>query len=58
MLPNRVIVLCPQDEIARFQEVVMGLILGTTAVFVDPRWGLEQIISRLARFALRDTDIL
>lgn len=55
-LPDRVIVLCPEQEFHDFSQVVEES--GVEAAFVDPRWGLEQIISRLASFSSDQTDIL
>jgi hypothetical protein len=59
-LPEHVIVLCPEDQFDDFGAVVDdpgNLFLGT-AKFVDPRWGLEQIISRLSGYRPQDSDIL
>lgn len=55
-LPDRIIALCPEDEFHIFSEVAAGS--GLEAAFLDPRWGLEQIISRLANFSPDQTDIL
>jgi len=57
-LPDRIIVLCPEVEFAEFQEAVAAHPLFGNATFVEPRWGLEQIISRLAGFDAEDSDIL
>ena len=56
-LPDRIIVLCPEAEIAAFRAIVDGKV-GKTASYIDPQWGLEQIISRLAGYTAADTDIL
>lgn len=56
-LRGRVICLCPEEEHGPLSTLVDDI--GTiTATFVDPRWGLEQIIARLAGFSSADTDIL
>lgn len=55
-LPDRVIVLCPENEIPDFTRLVREL--GRHASFVDPTWGLEQLIARLAQFTADETDIL
>jgi hypothetical protein len=57
-LPNRLIVLCPEDEIEHFRDVVDGDEMCPKAAYMDPRWGLEQIIARLAGFSASATDIL
>jgi hypothetical protein len=56
-LPGRVIVLCPENEFAEFRAIVDADDF-QSATFVDPRWGLEQIISRLSGFSPQDSDIL
>lgn len=55
-LPDRVIVLCPEDEFPAFSEHVRES--GLEATLMDPSWGLEQIIARLAKFSSDQTDIL
>jgi len=57
VLPQRVIVLCPESEFEQFAAVVDGNAL-LSACFIDPRWGLEQIISRLAGYRPEHSDIL
>jgi hypothetical protein len=57
-LPNRVIVLCPEAEFAVFQQILDDHPLNGDAAFVDPRWGLEQIISRLSGYVADESDIL
>lgn len=57
-LPERVIILCPEDEHDAFKRLLAGVANPPLAAFVDPRWGLEQIISRLAGFTAADTDML
>jgi hypothetical protein len=55
-LPARVIVLCPENEFAEFEPHLQWN--GRDGVLVDPTWGLEQIIARLAGFNANDTDML
>jgi len=57
-LPDHIIVLCPEGEFPEFQKAVDDQFLPVTASFVDPHWGLEQIISRLAGYKADDSDIL
>jgi hypothetical protein len=58
LLPPKVIALCPVGEILEIKAVIESLpnqearIL--EPVFIDPRWGLEKIIGRLAGFAMND----
>jgi hypothetical protein len=56
-LPEHIIVLCPEEDFANFREVAAEVVY-RTAVFIDPRWGLEQIISRLAGYPPEHSDIL
>jgi hypothetical protein len=56
---HRVIVLCPEDEIPEFEAHIDANELNAPlAAYLDPRWGLEQIIARLAGFGAPQTDIL
>jgi len=57
-LPDHVIVLCPETEFAEFRQAVEDHPLFGTGSFVDPRWGLERIISRLSGYGAEDSDIL
>jgi len=57
-LPGRIIVLCPEEEIPRFAGIVDAARNGPQASFLDPRWGLELIIARLAKFSAEQTDLL
>jgi hypothetical protein len=57
VLPGHVIVLCPEAEFAAF-GTALGEQPGHTACFIDPHWGLEQIISRSAEYVAADSDIL
>ncbi len=47
-LTNRFIGLCPEDDINEFSGLSTDL--GYHAVWLDPIWGLEEIIGRLAGF--------
>jgi abortive phage resistance protein AbiGi (putative antitoxin) len=55
-LPQRFIGLCPAEEIDEFQELAKKE--GFPVRFLDPRWGLEQIIAQLAGFKTDDVEIL
>jgi hypothetical protein len=56
-LPNRLIALCPQDEIADIRQKTKPVdeLDMFCPMFVDPHWNLEQIIGRLAGFP--DSDL-
>lgn|SRR5258708_2646510 len=56
-LPERIIILCPEEEFEHFSLVAAGIVR-RASVFVDPYWGLEQIISRFAGYASEQSDIL
>jgi hypothetical protein len=56
-LPDHVIVVCPESEFAEFRAIVDADEF-QSARFVDPYWGLEQIISRLSGYSAQDSDIL
>jgi hypothetical protein len=58
MFTDRMIVLCPEGEFAEVKQIVDDNPLGVDATFVDPHWGLEQIISRLAGYRPQDSDML
>ena len=45
-----VIWLCPEDEIDAIDQRVGR----SLAPWIDPRWGLEEIVAHLAGFPLRD----
>jgi hypothetical protein len=50
-IPSRGVVwLCPEEKIDDFEDAVGERV----AAWVDPRWGLEQIIAHLARVPKRD----
>jgi hypothetical protein len=57
-LPRRLILLCPEADIEHFRNFVVERELGLQPSFIDPRWGLEQIIARLAGFESADVDVL
>jgi hypothetical protein len=57
-LPSNVIVLCPEAEFSEFRELIEDVPLSGAASFLDPHWGLEQIISRLTGYDAEDSDIL
>lgn len=57
-LPDHIVVLCPEAETADFKAKVDEWHGCCTAAYVDPMWGLEQIVSRLAGYAAADSDIL
>jgi len=48
-LPERVLIICPEADITNFEGIVECKV-GVSAAFIDPDWGLEQIIARLAGF--------
>jgi hypothetical protein len=54
-LPERVLLICPEDDFTEFEG--MARANGHSAACVDPRWGLEQIIARLAGFSKEDVEI-
>ena len=55
-LPQRFIGLCEADRIEEFEQFAAKQ--GFRVRFLDPRWGLEQIIARLAGFNADDVEIL
>jgi hypothetical protein len=55
-LPERFIGLCPEEYIKGFEAFAAEC--ARPARFVDPRWGLEQIIAHLAGFQADDIEIL
>lgn len=56
-LPQHFIGLCPENEIDLFRDHCAGG-LYEAVPFIDPRWGLEQIIARLAGFPAADINVL
>ena len=58
-LPYRILVLCPEPE---FEEIRASIpqepVYYLEPAFLDPRWGLEQIIARLAGFTAREVELL
>lgn len=57
-LPSKLIVLCPEAEFANFEQLVTEHHVGRSPIFIDPRWGLEQIIGRLAGYASGELEML
>lgn len=57
-LPPRIILLCPEDEFPAFRQVIVDTPTAGDLTLVDPRWGLEQIISRLSGYRAEHSDIL
>lgn len=56
---RKTIGLCPEDEIPELQKFVKeNEICDHRTKFIDPRWGLEEIIARLAGFQAENVDIL
>ena len=57
-LPDHVILICPDenDDHKEFED--MAKRSGHSAKCIDPHWGLEKIIARLAGFQNEDIDIL
>lgn len=54
-LPGRFLVICPESDFATAQDA-LGVTFSVPA-FIDPSWGLEQIIGRLAGFDTVDIDV-
>jgi len=57
-LPGRIIVLCPEADFAHFQNFVAQNQPQRSCIFIDPHWGLEQIIGRLAGYTAADIEML
>lgn len=57
-LPTHVIVICPEPDIAEINNNLLDPTSSRSASFIDPYWGLEKIIARLAGFDNEDIDIL
>lgn len=55
-LPNHVIIICQEEEFHEFEEPFRGKDWGPKCI--DPNWGLEKIIARLAGFDNWEIDIL
>jgi hypothetical protein len=56
-LPRKLIVLCPIAEHAEMRQVVEGIDPSKRYIepaYVDPSWGLEKIIGKLAGFDMED----
>ncbi|SRR6266446_4940990 len=56
-LPHPFIVICPEDEIEHFRNLVDNHRFRLDAAFVSPTWGLEQIIANLAGFSRDDIEV-
>jgi hypothetical protein len=54
-LPPRIIVLAPEEDHASFAKITKKT--AVNASFVDPSWGLEAIIARLAGFEADDVGL-
>lgn len=57
---SKIIWLCPEDEHGEFRERVRAAtIAGESAsyAFIDPSWGLEEIIARLAGLPMSDVSV-
>lgn len=57
-LPNHVIILCPDENDNHQHFECLATQSGNSAKCVDPSWGLEKIIARLAGFDNGEIDIL
>jgi hypothetical protein len=55
-LPSTFILLCPEDEIDAFNQLIEAKWL--TAKCIDPRWSLEKIIARLVGFKSEDIEMV
>ena len=55
-LPARFIGICPAAEMAELSAVVSNANLD--AAWIDPTWGLEEIIGRLAGFGPDDVSVI
>lgn len=55
-LPDHVIGLCPEHEIADFEKFAASK--NRNIRFIDPRWGMEKIIARMANFNDDEINIL
>lgn len=55
-LPDHFIVLCPEEDIPAFKKWLKKKDLSVP--LLDPRWGLEQIIARLAGFKRDEINVL
>lgn len=55
--PHRILLLCPEEEFPDFIAHVEAQPYGPRVTYLDPRWGIEQIISRTSGYSRDDTDI-
>ena len=59
VLPDKIIVLCPEADFVHFQNIVtQNQPPVRSGKFIDPHWGLEQIIGRLAGYTAADIEML
>ncbi len=59
VLPNHVILICPEQEFEQFRRLIDEKQNGALrAPCIDPNWGLEKIIARLAGFDNGEIDML
>lgn len=57
-LPDHLIILCPDDDNDHEEFEGLAKKSGHSAKCIDPCWGLEKVIARLAGFGNEDIDIL
>lgn len=55
-LPERIVVFCPEEESGHFAQLLAQS--SRSMRIIDPRWGQEQIIARLAGFEKPDVEML
>ena len=55
-LPPRFIGICPADEMNELSVIVADA--GREAAWIDPTWGLEEIIGRLAGFGPNEVSVI
>lgn len=58
ILPQRILLLCPEEEHEEFREIISDHKKIRSASLIDTKWGIEQIISRLAGYSAEETDML
>lgn len=57
-LPHRFLVLCPENEMEEFEEFWEDQENAAQVKFIDPKWGLERIISHLAGYEPNECEVL
>lgn len=58
LLPNNKIIICPEEEFEEFRSFIKEKIdWYQTYSLIDPSWGLEEIIARLAGFGKKDVEL-